>query len=402
MNTWGKNIKLAIFGESHGAAIGIVIDGLPPGFAPDMDELRREMARRAPGGKPYATARTESDEPEILSGFYEGRTTGAPLTCLIRNANQRPGDYGAFFRPGHADWTAFLKYDGFADMRGGGHFSGRLTAPLVFAGALAKQLIAPLGFAVYGRIASIAGLSDGIDLTEAGALFQDGPSERHSGPDGLDSTGSADGVDIDLLKGISGKSFAADGRCEAKFLDAIEKARREGDSVGGEIETVAVGDMAGLGEPFFGSLESRLSSLLFSVPAVKGVAFGKGFAFAEMTGSAANDSLGVRETGVYARTNHNGGVLGGIANGMPIILRVAIKPTASIAQEQDSAMQRQSGEMAETRIRVCGRHDPCIVPRAVPVIEACTALTLLDLLMDREAGAWWRRCMNEISGLQSQ
>jgi chorismate synthase len=371
MNVWGKNIRLSIFGESHGPAIGIVIDGLPAGFEPDMDGLRQEMARRAPGGKGYATARTESDEPEILSGFHNGRTTGAPLACLIRNADQRSGDYGDFFRPGHADWTAFLKYGGFADMRGGGHFSGRLTAPLVFAGALAKQLIAPLGFAVYGRIASIAGLSDGLDLTETNDF-------------------SHDGIDIGWLKRISEKAFAADDRCEAQFLDMIELARRAGDSVGGEIEAVAFGDTAGLGEPFFGSLESRLSSLLFSVPSVKGVAFGKGFAFAGMTGSIANDSLGIKDGSIYARTNHNGGVLGGIASGMPIILRVAIKPTASIATQQDSVMQGQAGEMAETRIHIHGRHDPCIVPRAVPVIETCVALTLLDLLMDREAGALWR------------
>jgi chorismate synthase len=364
MNTWGKNIRLSIFGESHGSAVGIVIDGLPAGFSPDMELVNREMQRRAPGGKKYATNRTESDTPNILSGIKDGKTTGAPLACIIENKNQRSGDYDNILRPGHADWTALLKYEGSADMHGGGHFSGRLTAPLVFAGALAKQLLAEKNISVYGRRKSISDLSDGICATD-GSIEKESITEKQ-------------------LSDISAKDFSAAPDIEKAYIEKIEAARKVGDSIGGVVEVVAMGDLARLGEPFFDSVESKLASMIFSVPAVKGISFGLGFDLASMRGSEANDSLGLRDGKIYSRTNHNGGILGGIANGMPIVVDVAIKPTASIAAEQDSVRIAEDGSIAEDKIQVRGRHDPCIVPRAVPVIEACTALVLLDLSLDRD------------------
>jgi chorismate synthase len=364
MNSCGKNVRLSIFGESHGPAIGVVIDGLPAGFSPDMELVSREMQRRAPGGKTYATGRLEGDIPNIISGLKSGVTTGAPLACLIENTNYRSGDYDSVLRPGHADWTALLKYGGSADTRGGGHFSGRLTAPLGFAGALAKQLLAEENIKIYGRIKSIGDVSDGICVV-------DGSFEQNS-------------VVEKLLSEISAKDFSADSAIEEEFLREIETASSVGDSVGGVVEVVTIGDLEGLGEPFFHSVESKLASMIFSVPAVKGVSFGRGFDLASMRGSEANDSLGLRDGVIYSKTNHNGGILGGIANGMPIVVDAAIKPTASIAAEQDSVLISEDGNLSEGKIQVRGRHDPCIVPRAVSVIEACTAIVFLDLLYDRK------------------
>jgi chorismate synthase len=366
MNTWGHVLKLAIFGESHGPAIGIVIGGLPPGIALDESLIAKDMQRRAPGQGPYATSRKEGDEVKVLSGLKDGRTTGAPLAGLIENNNQRSSDYKPMLRPGHADWTALLKYGGFADMTGGGHFSGRLTAPLVFAGSVARQVLSQgYGTEVYGRIKAIGGEDDGIDLT--------GKTEPDGNPDYQG-----------LLERIAGKQFAAADPVEGDFQKTIAAAKAEGDSVGGIVEAVAFKVPPGLGEPFFGSVESRLSELLFSVPAVKGVEFGGGFALAGLKGSGANDSLRASGSvhagdGIYTASNHNGGILGGISNGMPLIVRAAIKPTASIYQAQQS-VDPLTGKNCELRIE--GRHDPCIVPRAVPVVEACVCLALLDLAFE--------------------
>jgi len=325
MNTWGYNLRLSIFGESHGPAIGIIVDGLPPGEPVDPAGIASEMRRRAPGQDVTATARQEGDQVEILSGLLDGRTTNAPLCAVIRNRDARPEEYGAKLRPGHADWIALLKYGGFADQRGGGHFSGRLTAPLVFAGAVAKQSLARRGVAITGRAVRIG---------------QTGDPE--------------------------------------KMRDEILAAKADGDSVGGIVEAVATGAPIGLGQPFFASFESVAASLLFAIPAVKGVEFGDGFALAGLRGSQANDQLTLENGQIRALTNHNGGILGGLTNGEPIVVRAAVKPTPSIAKPQRTV---DAETMRETELSVRGRHDPCIVPRAVPVVEAALALSVLDCLL---------------------
>ncbi|MDR1735734.1 MAG: chorismate synthase [Oscillospiraceae bacterium] len=332
MNTFGENIRLSIFGESHGPAVGIVIDGLPPGFEIDFDAVRREMAQRAPGGE-LATPRAETDAFEVLSGVFEGRATAAPLCAVIRNADTRSGDYDpAIMRPGHADYTARVKFKGFSDYRGGGHFSGRLTAPLVFAGAIAKQILCVLhGITITACIRQIGSVSDGD---------------------------------------------------EDAYRAEIARAKGEGDSVGGVIECAALGVPPGLGEPFFRSAESACAALLFSVPAVKGVEFGDGFGLCAMRGSAANDAMSFSDGKVSFLSNHNGGILGGITNGQPVIVRAAIKPTPSVAAGQ-STVNMDTGENITHGVR--GRHDPCIVPRAVPVVEACLAICLLDFLPQGES-----------------
>jgi chorismate synthase len=349
MNVWGNKLKLSIFGESHGKAIGIVVDGLPPGERIDMAEVAREMSRRAPGRGDLSTARTEKDEVEILSGVNENRTTGFPVCGVIYNVDARSSGYDAKLRPGHADWTAFLKYGGFADMRGGGHFSGRLTAPLVFAGSLAKQVLSRRGVEIYARIVSIGEISD--------PRAPSSPEE---------------------YRALSRGDFPASPSAAEAMRQEIGSSREEEDSVGGIVEAVAFGLPGGLGEPFFGSMESSIASLLFSVPAVKGVEFGDGFRLAAMRGSSANDALRVDEGKITARTNHNGGILGGITNGMPVTVRAAIKPTPSIARPQESV---DAATMEETTLRIAGRHDPCIVPRAAPVVEACVTLCALDALL---------------------
>lgn len=326
MNVWGRNIKLTLFGESHGPAIGAVLDGLPPGFSVNWEEVDREMARRAPGGE-LATSRAEADRYELLSGVLEGVTTAAPVCAVIRNENTRSGDYTPEIpRPGHADYTSFVKYKGFGDYRGGGRFSGRLTAPLVWAGAIAKQILRERnGIKIVAHIAAVHGVSD------------------------------AEAVRNEILT-----------------------AKENGDSVGGVIECETHGVPPGVGEPFFASLESEIAALLFSVPAVKGVEFGDGFRMAEMLGSEANDPMSMEGGKVVFATNHNGGILGGISTGQPIIVRAAIKPTPSIAQVQ-TTVNLQTGQTVTHSIK--GRHDPCIVPRAVPVIESCVALCLLDAML---------------------
>ena len=357
MNSWGNNIKLTLFGESHGPAIGITIDGIPAGLTLDMDLINKELSRRRPKAQEWSTARNESDTPEIISGVLDGKTTGSPICCVIYNKDQRSKDYNDLLRPGHADWTAFIKYNGNADMRGGGRFSGRLTAPLVFAGAIAKQILAEQGIAIYGRIKAIDCEQDEIETSKI--CLEENPQSE------------------ELLSVISQKDFPAADEKEEIFKECIANAKKDNDSVGGIIEAVCMGIPGGLGEPFFDSIESRLSAMLFSVPAVKGIEFGRGFALASIRGSEANDSIGIKNDNIYSRTNNNGGILGGISNGMPIVFRVAIKPTASIGIEQDTVDPVQ---MKETKININGRHDPCIVPRAVPVIEACAALTILDII----------------------
>lgn len=352
--TWGKKVRYTIFGESHGKGIGITIDGLPPGLVIDLHEITREMARRAPGQNPLATARLEKDAFTIWSGFVNGKTTGTPLCAIIENQDQKSTDYEAMelkFRPGHADFSGYIKYKGFNDIRGGGHFSGRLTAPLVFAGAIAKQLLSQHNIQIGAHIQRISAVCE--------PLF-DAISISHQ-----------------TLEALTHQAFATlDPAIGKEMQDCILSAKSAGDSVGGIIETAAINLPAGLGEPFFDSLESTLAHLLFSIPAIKGVEFGAGFALAQMQGSVANDAM-YHENGITkTATNHNGGILGGITNGMPLIFRVAIKPTPSINVEQHTVNSK--GE--NVTLVVGGRHDPCIVHRAVPVVEAVTAMALWDLL----------------------
>ena len=358
---YGMNIKMAIYGESHGVSIGLVIDGVPPGLQLDLEQIEKEMARRAPGKNQLSTQRKESDSFAIQSGFFEGYTTGTPLCVVIKNSDQHSKDYSILkdkMRPGHADYAGFVRYQGFNDYRGGGHFSGRLTAPLVFMGAVAKQALAQAGILVGAHILQIADIK-----------------EENFNPLGIEDKKFAE---------LAGKDFAVmDDAIGEKMQAKILEAKAELNSVGGVIEAMVTNVPAGLGAPYFDSVESRLSHALFSVPAVKGVEFGDGFGISGMTGAEANDQLHYEEGKVVAETNHNGGITGGITNGMPVIFRVAIKPTPSISREQKTISLQ---EKCDTTLTIVGRHDPCIVQRAVPVIEAVTAWTMWDLLL--EAKKW--------------
>lgn len=352
---WGNHFKISLFGESHGQAIGITIDGLEPGFPVDFDAVAAEMARRSPGKNPLATSRKEADAPKILSGILDGKTTGAPLCAVIENTNTRSGDYARLDqcpRPGHADYPAAVRFGGHADWRGGGHFSGRLTAPVVFCGALVKQILAQKGVFIGSHIKSLGPVED--------TSF----SEIPLGKELFDALAS---YELPLV----------DQNHAPAVTDHILAAKMDLDSVGGVVECAAIGLPAGLGNPFFGSVESVLSSLIFSIPGVKGVEFGDGFAISQMRGSQANDAYYYDGGKVKTRTNHNGGVLGGITNGMPVLFRAAFKPTPSIAKEQQTV---NLAEQTNTTLQIKGRHDPCIVVRAVPVVEAMAAIGLYDLL----------------------
>lgn len=352
----GDKIKLSVFGESHGEAIGCVIDGLPSGIKLDMDKINKEMSRRAPGKDKFATPRVEKDAVHILSGVLNGTTTGAPLAMLIQNTNTKSGDYGNIMsvpRPSHSDYPAYIKYNGFNDVRGGGHFSGRLTAPLVFAGAVAKQILAEKGVTV------------GAHLKRVGSV--------------TDTCFNMNNVSKQLLEELSEKRFATISfDAEEKMRNEIEKYRTEQDSVGGEIECAVVGLPVGVGGNMFDTVEGKLSSILFGVPAVKGVQFGLGFDFAKSCGSQVNDAYEIVDSQIKTKTNNNGGILGGITNGAPLVLSVAIKPTPSISKPQES-INIQS--MKNEKLVINGRHDPCIAPRAVVVVEAAVALGILDLMM---------------------
>ena len=352
---WGSKIKYSIFGESHGRAIGITIDGLPSGVELDLEEINREMLRRAPGKNKFSTPRQEKDQYEILSGFFNGKTTGTPLCAIIRNGDQHSKDYEKtknLMRPGHADYTGFIRYGGFNDYRGGGHFSGRITAPIVFAGAVAKQILSKSGIVIGSHIKSIGKVDD--------EYFNDLNIEEN------------------LLKELSYKEFPTLQEDKGIAMqEEILKAREELDSVGGVVECAAINLPAGIGSPFFGSVESVLSSLLFSIPAVKGVEFGEGFNIATMKGSEANDEFYLEEDKIKTYSNNNGGILGGITSGMPVVFRVAFKPTPSIARQQKTV---DISNNENTIIKVEGRHDPCIVQRAVPVVEAVAAMGILEML----------------------
>ena len=353
---FGKKVKITIFGQSHSEAIGVVIDGLPVGEEIDMEEVQRFMERRAPGRNAYSTPRKEGDVPKVVSGLFEGKTCGAPVCAIIENTNTRSKDYDKLKdlpRPGHADFTAWVKYDGFNDHRGGGHFSGRLTAPLCFAGAVCKQILERKGICVGAHILSIKGVKD--------------------------TSFDAVSVDADTLKGVASKLFPVqDDAAGEKMQEVIAAAKEKGDSVGGIVECAVTGLPVGVGEPMFDGLESVLASAIFAIPAVKGVEFGAGFDVADLFGSENNDDFIYMEDGtVRTKTNYHGGSLGGISSGMPLVFRAAFKPTPSISMEQDTI---SISKRENDRLAVVGRHDPCIVPRAVPVVEAAAAVAILDLL----------------------
>lgn len=352
---WGSKIKLSIFGESHGNAIGITIDGLPAGFSIDMDKIMMEMSRRAPGKSSLSTPRKESDIPEILSGYFEGKTTGTPLCAIIRNSNTKSKDYSKLkdvMRPGHADYTGAVRYKGFNDYRGGGHFSGRITAPLVFAGAICKQILEVKGIIVSAHINSIGKIKD------CSFLESD--------------------ISDELLNSFKENELPLiNTKLEDEMRQEILSTRSSGDSIGGTIECAILGVSPGIGDPFFDSVESTLAHLMFSVPAVKGIEFGKGFDISKMRGLEANDEYYLENGNIKTKTNNNGGILGGITNGMPIIFNVAIKPTASIFKEQNTV---NIVTMEETTLCIEGRHDPCIVQRALPVIEAVAAIGITELM----------------------
>lgn len=354
-STFGNKVKISVFGESHGNGIGVVIDGLPAGFKVNMDAVLAQMARRAPGRDKTATPRREKDLPKILSGMLEDTLTGAPLCAVIENTNTRSGDYGNLMtcpRPGHSDYTAYVKYNASNDVRGGGHFSGRITAPIVFAGAVCRQLLAAQGVRVAAHIYSIGNVHD-----------------KPFDPVHIDGA---------LMERLSLSSFALiDRGAEEPMRAEVEDARMQLDSVGGVIECAVTGVPAGFGGPMFDGVEGVIAQALFGIPAIKGVEFGAGFASAAMRGSQNNDPFRIEDGKVVTSTNNCGGILGGITDGMPLVFRAAVKPTPSIGQVQQSV---DLTTMQNTELTVNGRHDPCIVPRAVPVVEAMTAIALMNIL----------------------
>jgi len=353
-SSYGENIRLSIFGQSHAPAVGMTLEGIPAGLPLDMAALEAFLLRRAPGRNDWSTARREADKPEFLCGLKDGVTCGAPITAIIRNTDQRSGDYEKLKtvpRPGHADYTAQVKFGGRQDAAGGGHFSGRLTAPLCIAGAICLQLLGRAGIRVISRIAAIGGVEDKGEL----------------------------------LASTAEKAFPTvdDGRGR-EMAEKIAQAKAAGDSLGGIVECRVLGLPAGLGDPMFGGMENRIAAVVFGIPAVKGIEFGAGFAAAALPGSKMNDPFLWEDGAVRTEGNKAGGILGGITDGMPLCFRAAIKPTPSIALPQRS-VDLASGQAAE--LRVPGRHDPCIVPRAVPCVEAAAAIAVADALLGRRKDA---------------
>ncbi|HVL86621.1 MAG TPA: chorismate synthase [Candidatus Thermoplasmatota archaeon] len=352
MNTFGSAFRLTVFGESHGKVVGALVDGCPPGLAVKEEEIQRDLDRRAPGRSLLATQRKEPDRLQVLSGVKDGHTTGAPVVMVVANEDVQSRAYDDLRfvpRPGHSDYPAFVKYGGQNDFRGGGQFSGRMTAAFVMAGGLAKALLGPAGVRLAAHTVRIADVSLARE-----AAFEE------------------------LARAYDDPTRCVDSNVATKMAQAIEAARRDQDSVGGVVECRAIGLPVGLGEPFFTGLEQHVSQILFSVPAVKGVEFGAGFALAGLRGSQSNDPFALRDGRVVTTKNDMGGILGGLATGMPLVVRAAVKPTSSIAREQPSVDLSRN---EETIVRVKGRHDPCIVPRAVVAIECAVAVALADLFL---------------------
>ena len=359
---FGKLLKVSVFGQSHGKAIGVMMDGLPAGEAIDTALLQTFLDRRKPGRSRLSTERRESDIPTFLSGLENGITCGAPLCAVIENSDQHSSDYTELAdkpRPSHADYTAHVKWGGHADMRGGGHFSGRLTAPLCIAGGIAKQILARRGIFIGAHLSAVAGIpDDAFPLHPTAELFD----------------------------AVAAKSFPVlNDEAGAAMQQAVLSAREDGDSVGGIVECAVIGLPAGLGDPMFDGLENRLAAALFGIPAVKGLEFGAGFSACALRGSENNDPFAVENGTIVTTQNRAGGILGGITTGMPVTLRVAIKPTPSIAKTQQT-VSLSADEITE--LNISGRHDPCIAHRAVPVVEAVTAAVILDILLEGNHGTF--------------
>ncbi len=366
-NGFGNSISVSLFGESHGEQIGVVIDGLAPGLDIDMDYMRSQLELRKPHGR-ISTQRVETDEPHVVSGVFEGKTTGTPVCILFDNSNTKSKDYAKtkdLMRPGHADYTALQKYHGFADYRGGGHFSGRLTTPIVAAGAIALDALKKKGILIGTHIKECGGFAD--------MLFADCNSDELNCK----------------ISEVNGKIFPVlDEATSKNMYDYMEQAAQEGDSVGGILETAVTGLPAGLGEPWFDSMESILAHGIFSIPAVKGIEFGKGFAFAQMKGSEANDAFEMADGKVVTKTNNNGGINGGITNGMPVLFSTVVKPTPSIYKEQETVNMETKENVT---MQIQGRHDPAIIHRARVVVDSMTALVLADMLALRYGTDWLKR-----------
>ncbi len=348
---------MTIFGQSHSGGIGVCIDGLPPGLRIDFEELQAFLERRSPGKSSYSTKRREADVPEILSGVVNGVTCGAPFAAVIGNTDTRSSDYNEIIdipRPSHADFTANVKYGGAQDVRGGGHFSGRLTAPLCIAGGIFIQFLRAEGVEIAAHILKIGGISDrSFDLA---------------------------GVRAEDFKKLRKNAFPVlDKEQGDRMIELIEDAGAKGDSVGGIIECAALGLPAGLGDPMFDGMENRIASVVFGIPAVKGIEFGNGFECAALRGSENNDAFATDGRRIRTLSNNHGGILGGITSGMPLVFRAAFKPTPSISREQKSV---SLSRMENTVLTVKGRHDPCIVPRAVPCVEAAAAIAIYDALLE--------------------
>lgn len=351
-STYGENLRLSLFGQSHGPAVGMVLDGIPAGLAVDFEKLQTFLNRRAPGQNDWSTPRKEEDRPEFLGGLLDGFTCGAPIAAVIYNKNTRSGDYANLQdcpRPGHADYTAQIKYGGFQDSAGGGHFSGRLTAPLCIAGGLCKQWLEEMGIRIGAHM-------------EAIGEYQDSSFDPLS----------------PCLDAVSPDFPVIDREMGQKMCSAIAQAKALGDSLGGRIQCAVTGLPAGLGEPMFGGVESRIAQIVYGIPAVKGLWFGDGDQTDTLSGSQFNDAYAMENGRVVTQTNHNGGVLGGITTGMPLLFTVAVKATPSIGKPQQSVSLSQQ---AETTLTIQGRHDPCIVPRAVPVVEAAAAIAIYDMIL---------------------
>ena len=351
-STYGENLKLTIFGQSHGKAIGMTLDGIPAGLPVDFEKLQSFLDRRAPGQNDWSTPRREEDKPDFLAGIVDDFTCGAPIAAVIYNANTRSGDYAELKqqpRPGHADFTAQVKYGGFQDTAGGGHFSGRLTAPLCIAGGLCKQWLEEMGIRIGAHIIQIG-------TETADRFYPIHPQFEKVGQ---------------LFPTLTAEAAEA-------FQTEIANARRDGDSVGGRIECAVTGLPAGLGEPMFSGVESRIAQIVYGIPAVKNVGFGLSEGFCSIRGSQSNDPFIMDGSTVITATNNCGGILGGITNGMPVIFDVSFKPTPSIAKPQQS-VHLETGE--NVALQVKGRHDPCIVPRAVPVVEAAAAIAIFDMIL---------------------
>ena len=350
------NLSVSLFGESHGAGIGVVINGLPAGVPIDFDRILEFMARRAPKKDGMSTRRNEKDMPEILSGFYNGKTTGTPLAAVIRNTDQHSADYGniqTVARPGHADYTGSVRYNFANDLRGGGHFSGRITAPLVFAGAVCGQILEQQGIFSCAHILSIGNISD-------------------------ESFNTLE-IPRELMENVKCRQMPLIDEAKAESMKKlVEAASAELDSVGGRIECAVTGIKAGIGSPMFDGIENRISQAVFGIPAIKAIAFGAGFGFSEMRGSDANDCFETDGTAIKTTTNNNGGILGGISSGMPVLFTVAVKPTPSISKPQQTV---DYVKMENTTLTIKGRHDACIVPRAVPCVEAAANIAILSFLV---------------------